>query len=201
MERIPGSFFTQADTVGLAKWLLGKHLVSDIGPSRTCGRIVETEAYLGEEDRACHAYNGRRTKRTETMFQEGGIIYVYLCYGIHHLLNIVTHAADAPHAILIRALEPLEGVEVMLERRGKSEITRSLLGGPGALTQALGITTARNGSHLDQGPVWLRGKHLPPVPQEEIIASPRVGVAYAKEHAQWPLRFRIASSKWTSPAK
>lgn len=135
----------------------------------------------------------RRTPRTEIMYSAGGVSYVYLCYGIHHLLNIVTHGKDTPHAVLIRAIEPKTGIDVMLQRRKKEKVERSLTAGPGTLTQAMGITLEHNGLSLDGSTLWIKESSIT-ISEKEIIASPRVGVAYAQEHALLPWRFRLASS-------
>lgn len=198
-KRLPHEYYLQEDTVAVAKDLLGKVLCTDVEGHLTAGRIVETEAYHGIIDRASHAYGGRHTSRTKTMYEQGGIAYVYLCYGIHHLFNVVMAPAGQPHAVLIRGVEPLAGVETMLARRGKERMHSTLTSGPGSLSAALGITTALDGTSLLGPTIWIADEEA--VPKEEIIASPRVGVAYAKEHAQWPFRFRIRGNKWTSPAK
>ena len=201
MKFIPTSFFTRPDPVQVAKDLLGKYLVTRFDGQLTAGKIVETEAYRAPDDRASHAFGNRRTGRTEVMFAEGGHAYVYLCYGIHHLFNVVTGPAGMAHAVLIRAVEPIDNVELMLARRAMGKLQPRLTAGPGALTQALGILTAHSGQNLldPTGPLWLedRGEL---VLEENIIASPRVGVAYAGECAAWPWRFRIKGSAWTSPA-
>src|SRR3982750_593315 len=124
--KIPKSFYLRHDVVSISKELLGKYLFTKIEGTVTAGIITETEAYAGQIDKASHAYNNRRTARTEVMFSEGGVAYVYLCYGIHHLFNIVTNMADVPHAVLVRAVEPLEGIKYMLQRRGKKELQPSL---------------------------------------------------------------------------
>lgn len=183
-------FYERDDVVQIAQDLLGKFLFSTIDGAITGGVITETEAYRGAEDRACHAYNNRRTKRTEVMFQRGGISYVYLCYGIHSLLNIVTNVHGIPHAVLIRGLTPTHGLELMEMRRGKKE---NLCAGPGALTQALGITLEHNALPLDQPPLWIEESGID-IPKSGILSSPRIGVAYAKEHALLPWRFFLASS-------
>lgn len=162
--------------------------------------IVETEAYNGVIDKASHAYGGKRTKRTETMYHQGGVSYIYLCYGIHHLFNVVTNVRDVPHAILIRAIEPLEGIDIMMQRRKKTTLDTTLTSGPGSLSQALGITTEFNNIDLQGDEIWISDNHIL-VPDSEIIASPRVGVAYAKEDALLPYRFRIKENKWCSKAK
>ena len=199
---LPLQFYTRADVVQVAKDLLGKYLVTNFDGQMTAGKIVETEAYRAPDDRACHAFGNRRTARTEVMFAEGGHAYVYLCYGIHHLFNVVTGPADMAHAVLIRAVRPIDNVKLMLARRKMERLERRLTAGPGALTEALGILTAHTGlSLLDPtGPIWLEDRGEV-VSEENIVASPRVGVAYAKECAEWPWRFRIKDSLWTSLAK
>jgi len=186
--------------LALSRALLGKTLYSCIDGRLTGGTIVETEAYQGAEDKACHAYNMRRTPRTEIMYSNGGVSYVYLCYGIHYLLNIVTHCEGNPHAILIRAIEPKVGIDVMLERRKKEKVERSLTAGPGALTQAMGITLKHNGLSLNSSTLWIEENSIS-ISEKDILASPRVGVSYAEEHALLPWRFRLAPSQWTSIAK
>lgn len=121
---LPESFYTRTDVVMIAKELLGKTLVTNFGGVATAGMIVETEAYAGVADKASHAYGGRRTTRTEIMYMHGGTAYVYLCYGIHHLFNVVTNVRDVHHAVLIRAIEPLAGIDIMLERRGRINCSR-----------------------------------------------------------------------------
>jgi DNA-3-methyladenine glycosylase len=199
---LPLPFFTRPDPVQVAKDLLGKYLVTRFDGQVSAGKIVETEAYRAPDDRASHAFGNRRTARTEVMFAEGGHAYVYLCYGIHHLFNVVTGPAGMAHAVLVRAVEPIDNVELMLARRVMVKLQPRLTAGPGALTQALGILIAHSGQSLldPNGQLWLedRGEL---VLEENIIASPRVGVAYAKECAAWPWRFRIKGSAWTSPAK
>ncbi len=143
------SFFTREDVVEIARDLLGKSLFT-FQEELIGGIIIETEAYKGIEDRACHAYNNRRTARTEVMFQQGGIAYVYLCYGIHYLLNVVTNKAKIPHAVLIRALFPTHGLATMAKRRNKTICDPHLTHGPGALCQALGITKEYNGKELSK---------------------------------------------------
>ncbi|MCF8246622.1 MAG: DNA-3-methyladenine glycosylase [Saprospiraceae bacterium] len=202
MPVLPLQFFTRPDVVQVAKDLLGKYLVTNFNGEITAGKIVETEAYRAPDDRASHAFGNRRTNRTDVMFSEGGHAYVYLCYGIHHLFNVVTGPADMAHAVLIRAVQPIDNVEFMLKRRKMERLERRLTAGPGALTEALGIRTAHTGlSLLDPtGPIWLEDRGEV-VLEENIVDSPRVGVAYAKECADWPWRFRIRNSVWTSPAK
>lgn len=194
-------FYLDLDVVAISKALLGKVLVTKIGEKHyTSGMIVETEAYKAPEDRASHAFNHRRTARTETMYCEGGTAYIYLCYGIHHLFNIVTGPINIPHAVLIRAIEPFDGIPTMLKRRHLETVKPSLTAGPGALTQALGITTKLDGVKLFSKPIWVEDINIKISPSE-VIASRRVGVAYAKEHQHLPWRFRIKNNPWTSKAK
>lgn len=196
---LPKSFFIRDDVVQLSKELLGKYLVTEWEGVRTVGKIVETEAYRGPEDKASHAWNNRRTKRTSVMFEEGGLAYVYLCYGVHHLFNVVTGPEGAPHAVLIRALEPVEGTDQMLERRNMQSIMPRLCAGPGSLSRAMGICTEHTGTALYQAhsPIQIEDWGET-VSEENIIASPRVGVDYAAECALWKWRFRIKNSIWTS---
>ena len=211
IQLLPKSFYKQADVVQISKDLLGKYLFTYIEDCWTGGIIVETEAYCGATDKACHAYQNKRTKRTETMFQQGGISYVYLCYGIHSLFNVVTNVKDQADAILIRAIEPRFGIDKMLERRKmertKKGINRRMTAGPGCLTQALGIDTSMNGLALD-GPLLYIADECPQngiksktYKDKEIIASSRIGIGYAEEDALLPWRFRITNNKWTSLAK
>lgn len=198
---LPESFYTRKDVLKIAKELLGKVLVTHFDGILTSGIITETEAYAGISDKASHAYGGRRTKRTDIMFWQGGVAYVYLCYGIHHLFNVVTNKADVPHAVLIRAIEPLEGIEQMLKRRGKHKLTPTLTAGPGALSGSLGIYTAHTGKLLhgeDSIAIEDRGINIKP---GDIIASKRIGVDYAKEDALLPYRFYIKGNKFVSKSK
>jgi len=197
---LPTSYYQSSDVVALAKDLLGKVLITRFDQQLTSGIIVETEAYKGPEDKACHAYNNKRTPRTEVMFHQGGISYVYLIYGIHHLFNVVTGKTDEPHAVLIRAIQPLEGIPTMLHRRNMTEMAYRLTAGPGVLSQALGINKKANKLDITQPSLNIenQGQLLS---NPEIIASPRVGVSYAGEDANLPWRFRIKNNPWTSPSK
>ncbi len=196
---LPESFYTRKDVVKIARELLGKVLVTELNGIRTSGIIVETEAYAGVTDKASHAYGGRRTGRTEVMYMQGGATYVYLCYGIHHLFNVVTNATDIPHAVLIRAIEPSEGIDVMLERRGKDKLAPALTAGPGAMSRALGIYTAHTGISL-QGPGIYIEEGIK-ISNKDIIAATRVGVAYAMDDALRPYRFYIKGNRFVSKGK
>lgn len=197
---LPPSFYTREDVVKIARELIGKVLVTNINGLTTSGRIVETEAYAGIGDRASHAFGGRRTSRTEPMYFSGGAAYVYLCYGIHHLFNVVTNARDIPHAVLIRALEPLEGLDVMLHRRGKDKLTTALTAGPGAMSAAMGITTGLSGISLQSDLIYIDDRMFW-VPDADIVESSRVGVAYAGVDALLPFRFSLKGNKYVSKAK
>lgn len=198
-SKIKKSFYTSADTVSIAKGLLGKTLVTNLNGQYTAGIICETEAYCGTTDRGCHAYNGRYTDRTKVMYQEGGMAYVYLCYGVHFLFNVVTHIAGQPHAVLIRAIEPTEGIDIMLSRSGAKKFTSNLAAGPGLLSKCLGLTTKQNGISLLEDTIWIN-THAP-LPSNQIIESARVGMNFSGPYKTIPWRFRIANSPFTSKAK
>lgn len=185
--KLPPAYYQQDDVVALAHDLLGKVLCTRINEQVTKGTITETEAYDGVTDKACHAYGGRRTARTEIMFHEGGLAYVYLCYGIHHLFNIVTGKEGDPKAVLIRGVVPFEGLETMLERRNRPPMKR-LAAGPGTVSQALGVHTRHSGISLQDDAIWLED-HGIGVPENEIQIGPRIGVDYAGEDALLPYRF------------
>lgn len=195
--KLPLSFYCRTDVVQVARDLLGKVLVSDIDGLRTAGRITEVEAYRAPEDRASHAWGNRLTPRTRIMFEEGGRAYIYLCYGIHHLFNVVTGPEGTAHAVLIRTLAPLEGVETMLRRRKmtwdeKMNLPPQLTAGPGTLSKALGLHTALTGqSFFEAGaPFWIEDRNYP-LREADIAAGPRIGVAYAGAWAAREWRFWI----------
>jgi DNA-3-methyladenine glycosylase len=194
------AFYSRKDVVTVAKELLGKVLVTNFDGIYTAGMIVETEAYAGAADKASHAYGNRRTNRTEIMYSKGGTAYVYLCYGIHHLFNVVTNAQDIPHAVLVRGVEPLDGIEHMLERRRKETLQPSLTAGPGALSMALGIYTKHTGLPLLGDEVWIEDRGIK-LKKDQIIAGTRVGVSYAQEDAYLPYRFWIKDNKYVSKGK
>lgn len=193
-------FYTRKDVVQIAKELLGKFLVTNINGIYTAGMIVETEAYAGAIDKASHAFGNRRTNRTEIMYAEGGTAYVYLCYGIHHLFNVVTNVKDTPHAILIRGIEPTDGITDMLLRRGRDKVQPSLTAGPGAMSVALGIKTSHTGLSLTGDEIWIEDRGVK-VPKKDIVAGSRVGVAYAQEDALLPYRFSIKDNPFVSKGK
>jgi DNA-3-methyladenine glycosylase len=187
---LPLSFYQREDVVQIARELLGKLLLTKINNQLTGGIIIETEAYKGAEDRACHAYNYRRTKRNEAMYQNGGIAYVYLCYGIHYLFNVVTHAKEVPHAVLIRAIFPTIGIETMLKRRKKNFLNPQLTSGPGSVCQALSIDLSHNTISLNSSDIWITHSDIQ-VNQTQISQGPRIGVDYAGQDALLPWRFKL----------
>lgn len=191
MRPLPRAFYARG-TVAVARDLLGCVLHSRVRGVVTAGRIVEVEAYIGPHDPAAHGYRNRRTDRTAPMFGPPGTAYVYFIYGVHWCFNVVTERQGYPSAVLIRALEPLEGLRVMERRRGTAEVRR-LCAGPGNLCRALGITGSLNGVPLDEGPLRITAATAPP--PRLIATGPRIGVSRA---ADWPLRFVDEGSPWLS---
>lgn len=191
------SYYLNPDVLFLAKDLLGKVLFTQIKGEITAGIIVETEAYFGIRDKASHAYGGRRTNRTETLYNQGGISYVYLCYGIHNLFNVVSSIENEPHAILIRAIEPLIGKEIIERRRNMSATKPAVSSGPGSAAKALGIDRSFNEKDLTGEEIWIEDQHIR-YPESEIASLPRVGVAYAQEDALLPWRFFLKNNKYVS---
>ena len=195
--KLTRSFYLRDDVVQISRELLGKVLCSQVNGAVTKALITETEAYAGVGDRASHAFRGRRTKRTEPMFADGGTAYVYLCYGIHHLFNVVTAGAGTPHAILIRSGQPLEGISLMRRRRGtgkRGAADKALLAGPGSLAKALGITTRASGESLLGGKIWIED-HGIVIDPTLVREGPRVGVDYAGEDALRPYRFEATATR------
>jgi DNA-3-methyladenine glycosylase len=197
LVKLDHAFYDRAGVVTLAKDLLGKVLVTEFGGHRTSGRIVETEAYNGVGDRASHAWSGRRTARTEVMYGVAGTAYVYLIYGIHHLFNVVTNKKDIPHAVLVRALEPLDGITLMLERTRKKKLDHTLTRGPGNLSRALGLLTKHTATSLLGDEIWIGDDGWRPK-RSEIVAGPRIGVDYAGVDAGLPYRFFIKGNPYVS---
>jgi DNA-3-methyladenine glycosylase len=194
--KLPESFYERTNVVKVAKELLGKSLCTSVNGILTNGMIVETEAYSWKE-RGCHAFGGRMTDRNKVMFEKGGHAYVYLCYGIHNLFNVVTNKAGIADAVLIRAIEPVGGLSEMEDRRGKLANPRQLTSGPGKLTEALGIDRRLNGKYLLNNEVWIESAGET-ISSRHILSSPRVGIDYAGEDAKLPWRFTIKGNKWVS---
>jgi DNA-3-methyladenine glycosylase len=191
-------FYQNSNPFEIGEQLLGKIIQTKINDQVTSGRIVELEIYKAPEDRGSHAYLNKRTKRTETIFQDGGIAYVYLCYGIHHMFNVVSGPKDVAHAMLIRAIEPVEGIDIMFRRRRISNL-RDISNGPGKLCQALGIKTNMDGTLLtDQGGfinIFNDGYNYK---ASNLVKGPRVGIAYAKEDALLPYRYYLKQNHYVS---
>lgn len=193
---LPRSFYLHSDVTELARSTLGKVLVTRFEGALTSGIITETEAYAGPTDRASHAFGGRRTARTEIMYRTGGTAYIYLCYGIHSLFNIVTNHKDIPHAILVRGIFPLEGMEIMASRSRVGNIGNNSGNGPGKLTILLGIHYHHSGMDLTTGAkaggnaIWLEDRRFE-IPDQKILTASRIGVDYAGEDALLPWRFHF----------
>ncbi|PSL44721.1 DNA-3-methyladenine glycosylase [Chitinophaga niastensis] len=198
MAKLQTAFYQQKDVTAIARQLLGKILVTAIDGVRTAGIIVETEAYAGINDKASHAWNNRRTKRTATMYMPGGVAYVYLCYGIHYLFNVVTSVENTPHAVLIRALEPVDGIG-MMKMRYNNKAGAQLTAGPGNLSKALGINSGMNGESLTGNKIWI--EQAAQINDNLVSVSTRVGVQYAGEDAYLPYRFCIKNNNWVSKGK
>ncbi|SHG36062.1 DNA-3-methyladenine glycosylase [Cnuella takakiae] len=198
-RKLPPAFYLRPDVVLVARELLGKVLVTGWQGRFTAGRIVETEAYAGELDRASHAYRGR-TPRTTVMFENGGTAYVYLCYGLHQMFNIVTNRESIPHAVLIRALEPLTGIDIMLERTGKKKLDHTLTRGPGNVGKAMGFHTSQCGVSLQSEDLFIADDGYR-VADDAVAVGPRIGVDYAGEDALLPYRFFLKGSPYVSGKK
>ncbi len=190
---IPVNYFLNDDVLFIAEDLIGKYLFTVIDGQISGGIITETEAYKGTNDRASHAFGGKHTSRNEIMYAEGGVVYIYLCYGIHYLLNFVTNKATIPDAVLIRSIFPTHGEELMLKRSGKNQITPDIGNGPGKVTKLLGITLAENGIAIPSDKIWLEERGLS-INKENIQRTSRIGVSYAKEDALLPYRFVLPNN-------
>lgn len=193
--KLEPSFYTRRNVVSVAKSLIGKLLVTTNDGSQTSGIIVETEAYSWRE-RGCHAYGGKRTARNEVMFNAGGKAYVYLCYGMHNLFNVVTNREGLADAVLVRALEPVKGEDVMRARRGNVD-RYQLTSGPGKLTRALGIDRSFNGKVLWKNEVWIEDIGMK-INSKYIEAGKRIGIDYAGADANLPWRFMLKGNRWVS---
>lgn len=194
--KLPLDFYIKNNVVKIAKDLLGKVLYTNLDGVITGGLIVETEAYSWKE-KGCHAYNNRKTNRNAIMFERGGYSYVYLCYGMHYLFNVVTNVEGVADAVLVRALEPLSGEQEMLLRRGKISNKLHLTSGPGKLSKALGIDRTLNGKSLLDNEIWIEdiGRKIAP---KNVVIGPRIGIDYAGEDALLPWRFSIRGNPWVS---
>jgi len=195
-QKLSKEFYQRDDVISIAKDLLGKLLIRNLNGVLTSGIIVETEAYHPEE-MASHAFQRRRTKRNSIMFEEGGVAYVFMNYGIHYLFNVVTNIKEEPDAILIRALQPVSGLETMMVRRNKTADSR-ITSGPGALSKAMAIDLNLNGESLLGEKIWIENDNSLDLSNYNMVSSKRVGVEYAGEHASLPWRFYFKNNPWIS---
>jgi len=193
--KLSADFYTQENTLLVCRQLLGKKLCTSIDGIFTSGIIVETEAYRGPEDLGSHAYNNRRTTRNDIMYAEGGVVYMYICYGIHDMLNIVTGKEGSSHAVLIRALQPADGIPHMCERRGIQDLKR-LCKGPGALAKAVGLSKKHNGMSLQSDVIWV--EDAPTLVEESIVETSRVGLNIQGVYRDVPWRFYIKGNPFIS---
>ncbi|MFZ1676010.1 MAG: DNA-3-methyladenine glycosylase [Saprospiraceae bacterium] len=198
-KKLSASYYASHDVNFLAKDLLGKFLCTHIDGIYTSGKIVETEAYRGPDDRAAHSYNNRRTPRTEVMYREGGVAYIYFCYGIHHMMNVVTAPKDHAHAILIRALEPADGIDNMAQRRRMESTDIRLTKGPGALCVALGLTKDMTGTSLYKSStsIWIEDRGIK-FDDSEICVGKRIGIDNAGDAVHWPWRYFVKGCRYVS---
>jgi len=200
LKKLDIRFYDRRNVLQIARELLGKILVTQWDGIHSSGRIVETEAYAGVNDRASHAFGGRRTARSEDLYGAPGTAYVYICYGMHHLFNVITNKKNIPHGILIRALEPLEGVDHMLHRTGKTVADYTLTKGPGNLARALGMTKLHSGANLISEEIFIVDDGLR-YPKDQIAMTSRIGVESAREDAELPYRFIVKGSPYVSSRK
>jgi DNA-3-methyladenine glycosylase len=199
-QKLDSAFYDRKDVTKIARELLGKILVTRFEGIRSSGRIVETEAYAGVNDRASHAFGGRRTARSEDLYGQPGTVYMYVCYGMHHLFNVITNKKDIPHGILIRALEPLEGLDQMLERTGKTFADYTITKGPGNLSRALGLSKLNSGKNLFSDEIFIEDDGLR-YKKDQIIITRRIGVESAREDAELPYRFIVKGNPYVSARK
>ncbi|WP_069661208.1 DNA-3-methyladenine glycosylase [Arcticibacter eurypsychrophilus] len=193
--KLPDEFYLREDVLLIARQLLGKKLCTDVDGLFSSGIIVEAEAYIGPEDRGSHAYNNKRTNRNEVMYARGGVIYMYICYGIHDMLNIVTGAEGSSHAILIRALQPVDGISIMQNRRGITDL-KKLCKGPGALAKAMGLFKLHNGISLQSNKIWIEEGEV--VSPEQVVETARVGMNFEGIYKRIPWRFYIKENPYIS---
>ncbi|MEO6584468.1 MAG: DNA-3-methyladenine glycosylase [Ferruginibacter sp.] len=198
MKKLPISFYARTDVVQIARELLGKIVTTNFNGEITAGRIVETEAYVAITDKASHAFAGKRTARNEHMYEAAGKTYVYICYGMHQMLNIVTNKKDIPDAILIRAIEPLAGVNIMLARTGKKVADSTLTKGPGNVGKALGINKKHSNLSLQDEAIYIYADELSTIEDSSIGSSKRIGVESAGADGFLPYRFFLKGNKYIS---
>ncbi len=199
MKKLSKEFYLNPSVTEVSRQLLGKVLCTQVDGKFTSGRIIEVEAYSGRNDKACHANNNKRTNRTEIMYSAGGVAYVYLIYGMYHLFNVVTNQQDRADAVLIRALEPIDGLDIMMDRM-KVKSPNKLTAGPGKLSRALGITKHLYGADLAGNDIWIADDGIK-FNQLQIIETSRIGVEYAEEDAMKPWRFYLDGNPFVSRIK
>ncbi len=198
MRKLAFDFYNRNEVVQIAKDLIGKLIITKLDGRLTSGRIVETEAYVAITDKASHSFGGRRTQRNEHMYAAAATSYVYICYGMHHLFNVVTNKKDVPDAVLVRAVEPLQGIDVMLERTGKKKLDNTLTKGPGNVSRALGINKIHSGITLTGNTIFLADDNWKPEYADAIAASKRIGIDSAGADALLPYRFYVKGNKYVS---
>lgn len=191
--KLPLTFYTHREVLSITRSLLGKYLMTCVDGVMTGGYIVEAEAYNGVIDKASHAYGNRQTSRTQTMYMQGGVAYVYLCYGMHEMFNVVTSVEGEPHAVLIRGIIPTDGIEVMMARRNIKVFKSTMTSGPGNVAKGLGITRQMNAYSLMGDVIWIEDRGLV-FSDDEVVAAPRIGVQYAKEDALLPFRLFVKNA-------
>jgi DNA-3-methyladenine glycosylase len=197
MKKLPVEFYKRTDVVLIARELIGKIIVTNFDGIKTSGRIVETEAYIGLSDRASHSFGGKRTARNEHMYADAGTAYVYICYGMHHLFNVVTNTKNIPDAVLIRAVEPITGIDIMLNRTGKIKLENSLTKGPGNAAKALGISKNNSGINLLKQEVYIADDGFE-IQDKLIGTSRRIGVESSGDAALKPYRFYVKGNGFVS---
>jgi DNA-3-methyladenine glycosylase len=197
MKKLPLSFYSRKDVIAIAKDLIGKIIVTNFDGNITSGKIVETEAYVALTDKASHSFGGKRTAKNEHMYSAPGTAYVYICYGLHQMMNIVTNDKDIPDAVLIRAVEPIEGIDIMLKRTGKKLFDNTLTRGPGNVGKALGIFKHHSGNYLLGNDIYLMDDKMK-INDEDIGISKRIGVESAGQDGLLPYRFYLRGNKFVS---
>lgn len=197
MKKLPIQFYDRTNVVTIARELIGKIFVTKFNGVTTSARIVETEAYIGLTDRASHSFGGKRTARNEHMYAAAGTAYVYICYGMHHLFNVVTNKKEIPDAVLIRAVEPVSGIDIMLARTGKIKSDNSLTKGPGNAAKAMGISKDNSGINLLRNEVYITDDGFL-INNKLIGTSRRIGVESSGEAALLPYRFYVKGNRFVS---
>ena len=198
MKKLQKGFYDRQDVIQIAKELLGKVVVTNLAGKITSGRIVETEAYVAITDKASHSFAGRRTPKNEHMYCKAGTAYIYICYGMHQMLNVVTNKKNIPDAVLIRAIEPIKGIDIMLKRAGKLVFNNTLSKGPGNVGKVLGISKQYSGINLLGEDIYIYVDDESNIPAELVGSSKRIGVESAGAAALLPYRFYIRGNRFVS---